>query len=489
MAFDSRPQSYYTSYKTPSLLNPILETPHISFLEDRYSLGPKLGLGQFGLIRSCTDLLTNETLACKSISKDRLISTEDLNTVKSEIEVMASLSGHPNIVNLKAVYEEEECVHLVMELCKGGELFCRLEREGRFEEREAKELFRSLVEIVMYCHGKGIVHRDLKPENILLVSDLSYSQIKLADFGLATYIKPGQKLHGTVGSPFYISPEVLSGGYNEKADIWSCGVILYILLSGIPPFWGKTKSKIFESIRSSELTFPSDTWAHVSDSAKDLICGMLDRDVNMRLGPKEVLEHEWIKEQANKPCISSQSQSQLNLTRDVSFSNGSDFIFQTRPDNNNYTNNSQPVFTCRSSFSAFLITENNNNNCNNNNNANLGFSFGSNTEESSDFVTSSSSSVVTSLPSFSFSPVTDLNQDNQNDNGLMSEEKLNKSSDLKRPTNGKILNNNDNRRKRNHTIGFGEFDQFDLAVSESVIRWASCTFLSAAPSLRSSLVC
>lgn len=187
-------QPYYTSYKVPSLRNPILETPQISFLEDRYRLGPQLGWGQFGVIRSCTDLVTGETYACKSISKDRLISSDDLNSVKLEIEVMARLSGHPNVVDLKAVYEEEEYVHLVMELCAGGELFHRLEKHGKFPEHEAAVLFRNLIEVVMYCHEKGIVHRDLKPENILLVSKSAYSQIKLADFGLATYITPGKLL-------------------------------------------------------------------------------------------------------------------------------------------------------------------------------------------------------------------------------------------------------------------------------------------------------
>lgn len=185
-------QPYHTSYKVPSLRNPILETPHISFLEDRYLLGPQLGWGQFGVIRTCTDLVTSETLACKSISKDRLISSDDLNSVKLEIEVMARLSGHPNVVDLKAVYEEEEYVHLVMELCAGGELFHRLEKHGRFSEHEAAVLFRNLIEVVMYCHEKGIIHRDLKPENILLASKSAYSQIKLADFGLATYITPGK---------------------------------------------------------------------------------------------------------------------------------------------------------------------------------------------------------------------------------------------------------------------------------------------------------
>ncbi|KAJ1692729.1 hypothetical protein LUZ63_009427 [Rhynchospora breviuscula] len=502
-------QPYYTSYKVPSLHNPILETPHISFLEDRYLLGPQLGWGQFGVIKSCTDLVTGETLACKSISKDRLISSEDLNSVKLEIEVMACLSGHPNVVDLKAVYEEEEYVHLVMELCAGGELFHRLEKHGRFSEHEAAVLFRNLIEVVMYCHGKGIVHRDLKPENILLVSKSAYSQIKLADFGLATYITPGKSLHGMVGSPFYIAPEVLSGGYTEAADVWSAGVILYILLSGIPPFWGKTKSRIFESIRSNELQFPSDPWDHVSDPAKELISGMLKRDPRQRLSPKQVLDHPWITKHSNQPptpCNQlngtnlmqqeigsfSFSSPQVTPSRDVSFSTPSPDPCQIRTDSF-----SSPIFTCRSSFSAFLEdtappTRN------------TGFSLGSDAEPSSP---------IPSMPSFSFSPLGGTGETKpaftmeasnhiriENDSERCTTLKeasttSNRSADTGRGIKGNLSrvignsSNHGNRRKRNHTIGLGELDQLDLTVSESVIRWASCTDFSMAPSLRSSLVC
>lgn len=178
-------------YKVSGLSSPILDSPHIAYLGDRYLLREHLGWGQFGVIRACSDLVTGEDLACKSIAKNRLVSVEDVRSVALEMEVMARLSGHPNVVDLKAVYEEEDFVHLVMELCAGGELFHRLEKHGRFPEREAAVLFRDLMEVVMYCHDNGVVHRDLKPENILLATRSSSSPIKLADFGLATYIKPG----------------------------------------------------------------------------------------------------------------------------------------------------------------------------------------------------------------------------------------------------------------------------------------------------------
>ncbi|XP_008809781.2 calcium-dependent protein kinase 26-like [Phoenix dactylifera] len=504
----------YNSYKVPGLVDPILETPQISYLEDRYVLGEELGWGQFGVIRACSDMLTGRTLACKSIAKGRLLSSDDLRSVKLEIEVMARLSGHPNVVALKAVYEEEDCVHLVMELCAGGELFDRLKKHGCFSEHEAAILFRHLMEVVMYCHGKGIVHRDLKPENILLATKSSTSPIKLADFGLAAYIKPGQSLYGTVGSPFYIAPEVLAGGYNEAADVWSAGVILYILLSGMPPFWGKTKSRIFESVRSAELWFPSDPWGGVSQSAKDLIAGMLCRDPAQRLTAKQVLDHAWIKDHAQEPNVSCGNCNETNsgqgdmrncsfctalvpATRDISFSSPSPIPCRTQADH------SSPAFSCRSSFSPFMVDATP---CS----PPVGWSFRSSFESSSlEF-----STPIPSMPSFSFfSPLNEqenllgFTADRSNVNTIQRDSSFGKffmspdptacfSHDVREsePKGVRKVITTWSRatgihHRRNHTIGLGEHEQLDLMVSESIIRWASCTQLSSTPSLRSSLVC
>lgn len=198
-----QPIQLYNCFKVSSLSETILETTQVANLKDRYALGERLGWGQFGVIRSCTDRLTGEMLACKSIAKDKLMTVDDLRSVKLEIEIMSRLSGHPNVVNLKAVYEEEDCVHLLMELCAGGELFHQLEKHGRFSESDARVIFRHLIQVVKYCHENGVVHRDLKPENILLATTSSSSPIKLADFGLATYIKPG-KLISKISSPISI---------------------------------------------------------------------------------------------------------------------------------------------------------------------------------------------------------------------------------------------------------------------------------------------
>lgn len=179
-------------YKVASLTETILNPVNVSNLKDRYVLGEQLGWGQFGVIRVCSDKLTGERLACKSISKDRLVTQDDMKSIKLEIAIMAKLAGHPNVVNLKAVYEEKDYVHLVMELCAGGELFHKLEKYGRYSEFRARVLFKHLMQVVKFCHDSGIVHRDLKPENILMATMSSSSPIKLADFGLATYIKPGK---------------------------------------------------------------------------------------------------------------------------------------------------------------------------------------------------------------------------------------------------------------------------------------------------------
>ncbi|KAF8662223.1 hypothetical protein HU200_056424 [Digitaria exilis] len=492
----------YNSYKAPGLRGAFLEAAHVSCLEDRYALGPQLGWGQFGVIRSCSDLVTGEALACKSIAKDRLVSADDVRGVKLEIEVMARLSGHPNVVDLKAVYEDEDSVHLVMELCAGGELFHRLEERGFFSEHEAAVLFRYLMEVVAHCHSKGIVHRDLKPENILLVSKSPSSPIKLADFGLATYIQPGRSLSGMVGSPFYIAPEVLSGGYNEAADVWSAGVILYILLSGFPPFWGKTKSKIFECIRSTELRFPSDPWDRVSDSAKELVTGMLRRDPRQRLTAKQVLEHSWMQEHADQSqdscshChgiglrredLGSCSFSTLLATqsRDVSFNTGGPITWQGMSEDEACS----PTFACRSSFSAFV-------NYTAPSCSVSGFSFGEACEPSGAVFPTP----MASMPSFSFfcaqeesgepEPSVSPGENAPGDAAVAAAPFSSvRTAEDTRTARGSASRGAGINSRRNHTIGAGKREHLDVAVAESVIRWASCTNFSTTHSLRASLVC
>ncbi|ESW24342.1 hypothetical protein PHAVU_004G122500 [Phaseolus vulgaris] len=475
------PCTSYNCYKVAGLTETILDTSQVYNLKDRYILGEQLGWGQFGVIRACSDKLTGEVLACKSIAKDRLVTSDDLRSVKLEIEIMARLSGHPNVVDLKAVYEEEGFVHLVMELCAGGELFHRLEKHGWFSESEARVLFRHLMQVVLYCHENGVVHRDLKPENILLATRSSSSPIKLADFGLATYIKPG--------------------------------VILYILLSGTPPFWGKTKSRIFEAVKAASLKFPLEPWDRISESAKDLIRGMLCTDPSRRLTAQEVLDHCWMESNQTNPEQLSENQIQSCEEWDVG---GSSFSasFMSRNQDISFgagtpTCDAQsPTFTCRSSFSSFLeepVTP-----CL----LSGGFSFKSVGDSSGlEF-----STPIPSMLSFSFlspSPVVEHKSfklecsANMSDvNAIAGETSLGKllllqdsylciENDVKetnrKPAEAKRSSGMNGHKvlgihsKRNRTIGLGECEQLDLVVTESVIRWSSCTQLPT--SLRSSLVC
>ncbi|KAK6120847.1 hypothetical protein DH2020_045412 [Rehmannia glutinosa] len=231
-------------------------------IRDLYILGHKLGQGQFGTTYLCTEISTGIEYACKSISKRKLISKEDVEDVRREIQIMHHLAGHKNIVTIKGAYEDPLYVHIVMELCGG---------------------------------------RDLKPENFLLVNKDDDFSLKAIDFGLSVFFKPGQIFTDVVGSPYYVAPEVLLKHYGPEADVWTAGVILYILLSGVPPFWAETQQGIFDAVLKGNIDFDSDPWPLISESAKDLIRKMLCMRPSERLTAHEVLCHPWICENGVAP--------------------------------------------------------------------------------------------------------------------------------------------------------------------------------------------
>ncbi|KAL1818843.1 hypothetical protein ACET3Z_013712 [Daucus carota] len=273
-------------------------TPNI---RDLYTLGRKLGQGQFGTTYLCTENTTGTEYACKSISKRKLISREDVEDVRREIQIMHHLAGHSNIVTIKGAYEDHLYVHIVMELCNGGELFDRIIQRGHYSERKAAELTKIIVGVVESCHSLGVMHRDLKPENFLLVNKDDDFSLKAIDFGLSVFFKPGQIFSDVVGSPYYVAPEVLLKHYGPEADVWTAGVILYILLSGVPPFWAETQQGIFDAVLKGTIDFDSDPWPVISDSAKDLITKMLCSRPSDRLTAHEVLCHPWICENGVAP--------------------------------------------------------------------------------------------------------------------------------------------------------------------------------------------
>ncbi|KAK9987529.1 hypothetical protein SO802_027768 [Lithocarpus litseifolius] len=242
---------------------------------DLYTLGRKLGQGQFGTTYLCTKITTGIDYACKSISKRRLISKEDVEGVRREIQIMHHLAGHKNIVTIKGAYEDPLYVHIVMELCAGGELFDRIIQRGHYSERKAAELTKIILGVVKACHSLGVMHRDLKPENFSLVNKDDDFSLKAINFGLSVFFKPGQIFTDVVGSPYYVAPEVLLKHYRPEADVWTAGVMLYILLSGVPPFWAETHQGIFDAVLKGHIDFESEPWPLISDGAKDLIWKML----------------------------------------------------------------------------------------------------------------------------------------------------------------------------------------------------------------------
>ncbi|KAL7139145.1 hypothetical protein ABFS83_09G031800 [Erythranthe nasuta] len=263
-------------------------------ISDKYILGRELGRGEFGVTYLCTDRETREALACKSISKKKLRTAIDIEDVRREVAIMSSLPDHPNVVKLRATYEDNEAVHLVMELCEGGELFDRIVARGHYSERAAAGVARTVAEVVRMCHHHGVMHRDLKPENFLFANKKESSALKVIDFGLSVFFKPGEKFSEIVGSPYYMAPEVLKRNYGPEVDIWSAGVILYILLCGVPPFWAETEQGVALAILRGSIDFKREPWPQVSESAKNLVRQMLDTDPKKRLTAQQVLDHPWI---------------------------------------------------------------------------------------------------------------------------------------------------------------------------------------------------
>ncbi|KAG2259458.1 hypothetical protein Bca52824_078752 [Brassica carinata] len=280
----------------------VIPTSHQTKITDKYILGRELGRGEFGITYLCTDRESREALACKSISKRKLRTAVDVEDVRREVSIMSTLPDHPNVVKLRATYEDGESVHLVMELCEGGELFDRIVARGHYTERAAAGVARTIAEVVMMCHVNGVVHRDLKPENFLFANKKENSALKAIDFGLSVFFKPGDKFTEIVGSPYYMAPEVLKRDYGPEVDVWSAGVIIYILLCGVPPF-GLTEQGVALAILRGVIDFKRDPWPQISESAKSLVRQMLNPDPTKRLTAQQVLAHPWIQNAKKAPNV------------------------------------------------------------------------------------------------------------------------------------------------------------------------------------------
>ncbi|KEH23182.1 putative protein kinase CAMK-CDPK family [Medicago truncatula] len=272
-------------------------------MEDRYLIDRELGRGEFGVTYLCIDRDTRELLACKSISKRKLRTAVDVDDVRREVAIMRHLPKSSSIVTLREACEDDNAVHLVMELCEGGELFDRIVARGHYTERAAAAVARTIVEVVQLCHKHGVIHRDLKPENFLFANKKENSPLKAIDFGLSIFFKPGEKFSEIVGSPYYMAPEVLKRNYGPEIDIWSAGVILYILLCGVPPFWAESEQGVAQAILRGLIDFKREPWPSISESAKSLVKQMLEPDPKLRLTAKQVLEHPWLQNAKKAPNV------------------------------------------------------------------------------------------------------------------------------------------------------------------------------------------
>jgi len=223
--------------------------------------------------------------------------------VRIQLHAILKKVKHPHIVGLKDLFETDTTLCLVVELIDGGELFDKIVSQGQFSEDQARNYFRQMLEATKYLHEQGIAHRDLKPENILL-KDPTSDIIKLSDFGLSRMVNQASFMKTVCGTPQYVAPEILSSnkeGYGLACDLWSLGVILYIMLGGYPPF-NETKAKnVFEQIKSADFDFPDEYWSVISQPAKDLIQRLLTLDPQKRITVVEALNSPWMKEENLKP--------------------------------------------------------------------------------------------------------------------------------------------------------------------------------------------
>ena len=263
-------------------------------LRDCYEFTKNLGKGGYGKVFQVRQKMTNKLFACKKLSK---LNINNLIKFRREIDILIKID-HPNIIKLFDVFESQNSLYLIMEECYGGELFDRIlkriENNLMYTEKEACEIIRQVMGAIEYCHNKGIVHRDLKPENLLYLKEgpEENNPLKIIDFGLSQDLNIKKILSSKVGTAYYVSPEILQGKYSEKCDVWSAGVILYVLLSGEPPFNGPSDGVIYSKIRQLKFTFPEKKWNMISTEAKDLLSRMLVPEAE-RLSASQVMNHPW----------------------------------------------------------------------------------------------------------------------------------------------------------------------------------------------------
>ena len=263
--------------------------------DSEYELEEKLGAGAFSSVYKCRERSTGDTRAVKIVSKQSLSKQHvNLKNKLQEIQVL-KLLDHPNILKIFKGFEDSKNFYIVMEFCEGGELFKQILNKHYFTENEAANIMFQLLSAVAYCHSQNVIHRDLKPENLLIEGNSTEILIKIGDFGNSVIYDVKSKISGVFGSLYYLAPEVIDNKYDEKCDEWSCGIILYILLTGKPPFGGKNDREIIHNIRHGILITEGSHFSKISKEAKDLIHQLMDRNPITRISASFSLTHPWFK--------------------------------------------------------------------------------------------------------------------------------------------------------------------------------------------------
>jgi len=274
-----------------------LVTDNPGKIVDFYELDKKkLGEGSYGTVCKGSNKSTKKICAVKSIAKAQM---KNLSRFKQEIAIM-KMMDHPNIIKLFETFEDHRNIYLVMELCTGGELFDRIIEQGHFSESKAAILMKQIVMAIFYMHEQHVCHRDLKPENFLFMTKESIDKtpLKIIDFGLSRTFQIGQVLTTKAGTPYYVAPQVLAGKYDQLSDLWSVGVIMYVMLCGYPPFFGETDAEVLSKVRLGNFSFNAADWKNVSEDAKNLIRLLLKMNPRDRYTAQQALNHDWIKNKA-----------------------------------------------------------------------------------------------------------------------------------------------------------------------------------------------
>jgi len=258
----------------------------------------KLGEGSYGTVSKCTNKSTGAIRAVKSISKSQM---KNLERFKQEIAIM-KIMDHPNIIKLYESFEDHRNIYLILELSLGGELFDRIIDAGHFTEVQAAIVMQHMFRAIFYMHENHICHRDLKPENFLFTTKepIEKCALKVIDFGLACKFATDQVLTTKAGTPYYVAPQVLAGKYDQSADLWSLGVIMYVVLCGYPPFYGETDADVLAKVRLGNFSFNAADWKNVSEDAKNLIRMLLKMNPRDRYTAEQALNHVWVRNKAPK---------------------------------------------------------------------------------------------------------------------------------------------------------------------------------------------